>query len=70
MRLVIVEKPSVAQALARVPGANRRFKGYLRRTHWPEGLQKLAKRKEVQCESLARDRAKFRLEFEDTHDAG
>jgi hypothetical protein len=31
MRLVIVEKPSVAQALARVPGANRRFKGYLRR---------------------------------------
>lgn len=31
MRFVIIEKPSVAQALARVPGANRRFEGHLRR---------------------------------------
>lgn len=31
MRLVIAEKPSVAQALAKVPSANRRFEGYLRR---------------------------------------
>lgn len=31
MRLVIVEKPSVTQALAKVPGANGRFEGYLRR---------------------------------------
>lgn len=31
MRLVIVEKPSVAQALAKVLGANGRFEGYLRR---------------------------------------
>lgn len=31
MRLVIVENPSVAQALARVPGANGRFEGHLRR---------------------------------------
>lgn len=31
MRLVIAEKPSVAQALAKVPGANGRFEGYLRR---------------------------------------
>jgi hypothetical protein len=31
MRLVIVEKPSVAQALAKVPSANGRFEGYLRR---------------------------------------
>lgn len=31
MRLVIAEKPSLAQALAKVPGANRCFEGYLRR---------------------------------------
>jgi hypothetical protein len=31
MRLVNAEKPSVAQALAKVPGANRRFEGHLRR---------------------------------------
>jgi len=31
MKLVIVEKLFVAQALARVPGANGRFEGYLRR---------------------------------------
>ena len=28
MRLVIAEMPSVAQALAKVPGANGRFEGY------------------------------------------
>mgnify|MGYP000946780886 CR=1 FL=1 len=31
MRLVIAEKPSLAQALAKDPGANRRFEGHLRR---------------------------------------
>lgn len=31
MKIVIVEKPSVAQALAKVLGANGRFEGYLRR---------------------------------------
>lgn len=31
MRLVIVEKPSVTQALAKVLSANGRFEGYLRR---------------------------------------
>ena len=31
MRLVIAEKPSLAQALAKDPGANGRFEGYLRR---------------------------------------
>lgn len=31
MRLAIAEMPSVAQALAKVPGANRRFEGHLRR---------------------------------------
>lgn len=31
MRLVIAEKPYVAPVLAKVPGANGRFKGYLRR---------------------------------------
>jgi len=29
MRLAIAEMPSVAQALAKVPGANRRFEGHL-----------------------------------------
>lgn len=31
MRLVIAEKPSLAQALAKDPGANGRFEGPLRR---------------------------------------
>jgi len=31
MKSVIVEKLFVAQALAKVPGANRRFEGHLRR---------------------------------------
>ena len=31
MKLVNAEKPSVAQALAQVPGANGRFEEYLRR---------------------------------------
>ena len=31
MKIVIVEKLFVAQALAKVPGANERFEGYLRR---------------------------------------
>jgi len=31
MRLVIAEKPSLAQALAKVPGANRPCEGHLRR---------------------------------------
>ena len=31
MRLAIAEMPSVAQALAKVLGANRRFEGHLRR---------------------------------------
>lgn len=31
MKLVIAEKPSVAQALAKVLGANRPCEGYLRR---------------------------------------
>lgn len=31
MRLVIAEKPSLAQALARVPGANRTCEGHLRK---------------------------------------
>ena len=31
MKFVIAEKPSVALALAKVPGANRCYEGYLRR---------------------------------------
>ena len=47
------------------------LKDTLEGTHSPEGLQEPAKRKEVQCESIALDgRAKFRLEFDDIHDAG
>ena len=47
------------------------LKDTLEGTHSPEGLQEPAKRKEVQCESLAPDgRAEFGLEFDDTHDAG
>lgn len=53
MRLIIVEKPSVTQALARVPGQTDALKATVEETHSPEGLQEPAKRKEVQCESFA-----------------
>ena len=69
MRLVIAEKPSLAQALAKDPGANRRFEGHLRRDAFAGRITRAAKREEVQCESLALGgRAKSRLEFDATHD--
>lgn len=45
MKLVIAEKPSVAQALARVPGANDALKATLEGMHSPDGLQEPVKRK-------------------------
>lgn len=66
MRLVIIEKPSVAQVLARVPGQTDALKEISEETHSPEGLQEPAKRKEVKCESftLGRDRRQSEVQAE------
>ena len=75
MRLVIVEKPSVAQALVKVPGANGRFEEYLRRGSIRRKdckSQRSGKKYNASLLLLAEadGKAEFRPEFDDTHDAG
>nr|WP_308508007.1 hypothetical protein [Stomatobaculum longum] len=75
MKLVIAEKPSVAQALAKVLGANRPCEGYLRRGSIRRKdckSQRSGKKYNASLLLLAKadGKAEFRLKFDDTHDAG
>jgi len=58
MRLVIAEMPLFPRHLPRFSVQTDALKDTLEGTHSPEGLQEPAKRKEVQCESIALGRGR------------